>query len=346
MNNELSTVSADEAEIRLDRWLRRRFPKLSQGQIQKWCRTGQLRVDGRRVEAGTRLKPGQAVRLPPLPPVHPTSRVTPAPPLDRATQAALEAMVLYCDEAVIALAKPAGLPVQGGAGITRHLDAWLDGLRFGAPERPRLVHRLDRETSGVMILARSPGAAAKLAQVFRSRMVKKVYWSVVWGRPEPFAGEIDLPLVRSNGSGGERVKPASQDEPKAAPARTHYRTLDTVGQRFAWLELSPLTGRTHQLRVHCAALGVPILGDALYGPREDPLGRRMREGSSLGDLPNRLHLHARRLVLPHPLGGVLELEAELPPHMQKTFHLLGFKAPPAAPPRRLDGARCDPEPGW
>jgi len=344
MTSELSTVSSDEAEIRLDRWLRRRFPNLSQGQIQKWCRTGQLRVDGRRVEAGTRLKPGQAVRLPPLPPLHPRP-ITPAPPLDPATQAALEAMVLYCDEAVIALAKPAGLPVQGGPGIVRHLDAWLDGLRFGAPDRPRLVHRLDRDTSGVMILARSPGVAAKLAQVFRSRMVKKIYWSVVLGRPEPLEGEIDLPLMRSHGPGGERTMTAAEDEPKAARARTFYRTLDTAGRRFAWLELSPLTGRTHQLRVHCAALGVPILGDALYGPREDAFGQRLREGRSRGELPNRLHLHARRLVLPHPLGGVLEVEAELPPHMQKTFQLLGFKVPPAAPPRRLDGARCDPEPG-
>src|SRR5579885_1060236 len=171
MTSELSTVSSDEAEIRLDRWLRRRFPNLSQGQIQKWCRTGQLRVDGRRVEAGTRLKPGQAVRLPPLPALHPRP-ITPAPSLDPATQATLEAMVLYCDEAVIALAKPAGLPVQGGPGIVRHLDAWLDGLRFGAPERPRLVHRLDRDTSGVMIVARTANAAARLAKLFQSRDIE------------------------------------------------------------------------------------------------------------------------------------------------------------------------------
>lgn len=333
MSVSIRTVSEDEAEIRLDRWFRRHFPGLTQARIQKLCRTGQVRVDGHRAEAATRLAPGQSVRVPPLANASidaaPAARILPDP----ATQRELEQMLLYRDEALIVLNKPAGLPVQGGPGISRHLDRMLDGLRFGHAERPRLVHRLDRDTSGVLVLARTPGAAGKLAAAFRGRDVEKTYWAVVAGHPVPPEGRIDLDLVRT-GRRTDRVAPAGEDAADAARAITDYRTLDRAGRKCAWLELQPLTGRTHQLRVHCAALGTPILGDEKYGISGEPAGEPAQNALSPAETTLPLHLHARRLTLPHPSGGVFEAEAELPAHMGETFRLLGFTARPAASPRR------------
>jgi 23S rRNA pseudouridine955/2504/2580 synthase len=315
-------VSEDEADIRLDRWFRRHFPALTQGVIQRLCRTGQIRVDGRRVAAATRLVPGQTVRIPPLP-AAPASMAAPPPAPDARRRAELERMLLYRDDQLLVLNKPPGLPTQGGPGIAWHLDGMLAALATDEGDRPRLVHRLDRDTSGVMVVARTPGVAAKLAAAFRTRAVEKVYWAVVIGRPVPVAGRIDLPLVRHEpGPGGARVAPAASGEKDAARAVTEYRTLDHAGRRFAWLELSPLTGRTHQLRVHCAAIGTPILGDAAYGAAPE------------AGLSGPLHLHARRLVLPHPAGGRLAVEAPLPAHMAATFAALGFAAPPLRPPQR------------
>lgn len=339
MSMENRTVSADEADIRLDRWFRRHFPTLKQGAIEKLCRTGQVRVDGRRSEASARLVPGQLVRIPPLPVSAPAEAPAAGrlPALDPATQQALEGMILYRDAQLIVLGKPVGLPVQGGPGIVRHLDAWLDGLRFGSEHRPRLVHRLDRDTTGVLVIARTPGVAAKLAAAFRGRMVRKTYWAVVSGRPLPEAGRIDQPLVRRKGEGrghGARTALAEPDDTEAARAITDYRTLDHAARKLAWLELTPLTGRTHQLRVHCAAIGAPILGDAAYGEQRNTDARGWRNTALVAGLSEMLHLHARRLVLPHPEGGMLEVEADLPPHMAETFATLGFAAPPAAGPRR------------
>lgn len=322
-------VVEDEAGIRLDRWFRRRYPAITQGVIQKLCRTGQVRVDGRRVDAATRLAPGQSVRIPPLPAAPDAPK--PAPALDAHDQRELERMVLYRDEDLIVLNKPSGLPTQGGPGIGRHLDGMLDGLRFGSEHRPRLVHRLDRDTSGVLLLARTPGMAAKLAAFFRGRDVEKIYWAVVAGRPVPPQGRIELDLVRASGPGAGRVAIAAAGDPGATHAVTDYRTLDHAGCRFGWLELRPLTGRTHQLRVSCAAIGTPILGDAAYG--------EAREGGNsalVPGLPALLHLHARRLRLPHPAGGWLSVEAPLPAHMAETFRTLGFAAPAARPPARVD----------
>jgi len=317
-------ISEDEADIRLDRWLRRHFPGLTQGKIQKFCRTGQVRVDGKRVEAATRLAPGQAVRIPPIQAAEEPAAKLPHLPPDPRARAELEAMVIYRDDQVIVLNKPSGLPVQGGPGIMKHVDGMLDLLRFGSPDRPRLVHRLDRDTSGVLLLARSPGVAAKLAAAFRGRKVEKIYWAVVAGRPVPVEGRIDLPLKRIGGARGERTAPATRGDKEAAHAITDYQTLDNAGQKLAWLELRPVTGRTHQLRVHCAAIGAPILGDEKYAePDQNGAG-----GAFFDGLPEELHLHARRLVLPHPAGGILMVEAELPPHMRETFRVLGFVAPP------------------
>ncbi len=315
-------VSADEAEIRLDRWFRRHYPHLTQGALQKLCRTGQVKVDGRKVEASTRLMPGQSVRVPPIPKA---SRPAPvAQAVDSRDAAELERMVIYRDEQVIVLNKPAGLPVQGGPGITRHVDGMLDALRDGSEHRPRLVHRIDRDTSGLLLLARTPGVAGKLAASFRSRDVRKSYWAVVVGRPSPAEGVIDLPLARLGSGPGSLTVAAERDEEDSAHALTEYAVKDAAARKMSWLELSPLTGRTHQLRVHCEALGTPILGDPKYGG----------EAAHLDGFPDQLHLHARALDLPHPAGGRLLVAAELPPHMKDTFRTLGFEAGSTRPARR------------
>src|SRR5208282_2903113 len=173
---------------------------------------------------------------------------------------------------------------------------------------------------GVLVLARTPGTAAKLAAAFRGRAVEKTYWAVVAGRPMPPEGRIDLPLRRTGGPRGERTVPAERSDKDAAHALTDYRTLDNAGQKLAWLELQPLTGRTHQLRVHCVALGAPILGDVKY-ERPD---QNNAFAATVEGLPSGLHLHARALRLPHPAGGTLYVEADLPPHMRETFRILGF----------------------
>jgi 23S rRNA pseudouridine955/2504/2580 synthase len=326
------TVSDDEADIRLDRWFRRHFPGVPQSAIQKLCRTGQVRVDGKRAEAATRLLSGQAVRIPPLPAA---SDPKPVPAANPAATREIEAMILYQDDHLIVLDKPYGLPVQGGPGISRHIDGMLEGLRTAGGDRPRLVHRLDRDTTGVLLIARTPGVAAKLAAAFRGRDMDKTYWAVVAGRPVPVEGEIDLPLKRiggANGGGerGERTAPAERDDEDAARAITEYRTLDHAARKLAWLELKPHTGRTHQLRVHCVAIRAPILGDVKYA-RPD---QNNAFAATVAGLSEKLHLHARSLVFPHPAGGTMRVEANLPPHMMETFHTLGFTAPQALPPRR------------
>jgi 23S rRNA pseudouridine955/2504/2580 synthase len=321
-------VSEDEADIRLDRWFRRHFPGVTQGAIQKLCRTGQVRVDGHRADAATRLAAGQSVRIPPLPEA-PAPK--PASDVDPHVASDLQRQVIYRDEHVIALNKPHGLPVQGGPGITHHLDALLDALRFGAVDRPRLVHRLDRDTSGVLLLARTPGTAARLAAAFRTRAVEKTYWAVTARTPVPHEGRIDLPLRRIGGARGERTEVAEDArDPDVARAITDYRTIDHAGQKLAWLELRPLTGRTHQLRVHCVAISAPILGDVKYA-RPD---QNNAFAATIEGLSSELHLHARGLQLPHPAGGTLLVEADLPTHMIQTFRTLGFHAPPARRPDR------------
>ncbi|MFL5288484.1 MAG: RluA family pseudouridine synthase [Rhodopila sp.] len=325
---ETRIVTEDEAEIRLDRWVRRHFPGVPQSAIQKLCRTGKIRIDGQRAETSTRLAPGQAVLVPPLADAAPAA--TTAADIDTNEANDLQRLVIYRDDHVLVLNKPYGLPVQGGPGIKRHLDGMLDALRFGSEHRPRLVHRLDRDTTGALLLARTPGVAAKLAALFRGRDVDKTYWAVVAGRPVPVEGRIDLPLKRIGGARGERTAPADRDDPDAVRAITDYRTLDHAARKLAWLELKPLTGRTHQLRVHCVALRAPILGDEKY---EEP-DQNNAFSALVQGLSTDLHLHARRLELPHSVGGRLVVEADLPPHMKATFKTLGFHAPPAQAPQR------------
>ncbi|SDH05749.1 RluA family pseudouridine synthase [Roseospirillum parvum] len=316
------TVAAEEAEIRLDRWFRRHYPELPHGRLEKMLRKGEVRVDGGRAKAGQRLLAGQVVRVPPLPAATPAeARPAPPPRVSSADLDALEGAVLLKDRRLVALNKPAGLAVQGGTNTHRHLDGLLGPLaeRLFGPGAPplSLVHRLDRDTSGVLVLARDANSAAALARAFKSREAEKVYWALVVGRPRPAQGTIKGRLDKTPGGRGERV---SVTEEGGKSALTDYTTLATTGQKLAWLALRPRTGRTHQLRAHTAqVLGTPILGDGKYGGADAHPG---------GIVPGkRLHLHARALRLPHPDGGTLTLTAPLPGHMAETFALLGLEAP-------------------
>ncbi len=310
------TIKAEDSGLRLDRWFRRHYPALGHGRLEKLLRTGQIRVDGRRAMASQRLETGQTVRIPPpaSTPVAPDEGGPPPPtwqPTPREA-ASLRARVLYRDALVLAIDKPTGLPVQGGSGTIRHLDAMLDALRFDAPERPRLVHRLDKDTSGVLLLARTAAAAAALAEAFRSRATRKIYWAVVSGVPDPAAGHLSAPLAKAPGRRGERMMVTHAGR----TAVTSYRVMGTAARQAAWLELEPHTGRTHQLRAHCALLNTPILGDGKYGGAAAFLPG--------GEIARQLHLHARTLIVPKPAGGLLHITAPLPPHMAATFVLFGF----------------------
>lgn len=314
-------VAADEADIRLDRWFKRHFPQLGHGHLERLLRTGQVRVDGKRAKANARLEPGQSVRVPPLG-EEPEGRHAGDRPPDRpnrlkvgdAEARALLARVLWRDDDVIAFDKPAGLAVQGGTGTTKHLDAMLDLLRFDAAERPRLVHRLDKDTSGVLLLARTAFAASRLAEAFRGKTARKYYWAVTVGVPRPFQGRIDAPLAKETGPRGERV---AHDEEEGRKAVSLYSVLEPAGKRAARVALWPLTGRTHQLRVHMAAIGTPILGDGKYGGADAFIAG--------ADLPRQLHLHAWRIIVPHPRGGrAIDVSAPLPAHMERTWGYFGF----------------------
>ncbi len=278
-----------------------------------------MRLDGKRVKAGARLEPGQTIRLPPQ--LQAAADLAPAPrleaplPLSPDERALLEDSVIYRDDWILALNKPAGLAVQGGSRQKRHLDAMLDALRFGADERPRLVHRLDKDTSGVLLLARRRAAAQALTAAFRDRAAVKTYWAAVTGVPQPECGRIDLPLDKVRGGGRERV---TSRGPSARQALTLYALAGRWRDEVSWLVLRPLTGRTHQLRVHCAAIGHPILGDGKYGGK----------GAFPAALPSvkRLHLHAREIELLHPdQGTTLRVTAPLPVHMEQTWTELGFR---------------------
>lgn len=331
MTQATRKVEFFDADIRLDRWFKRNLPAVPHGMLVKWLRTGQVRVDGKRAEAGTRLVVGAEIRIPPMPLLTDQPKPEAAPrPVTEEDARDLKRSVLYQDESVIVLNKPYGLAVQGGPGITKHLDGMLDALANEQGERPRLIHRLDRDTSGVLVLGRTAQAASRLAAAFRGRDAQKLYWAVVAGRPVPVEGRLDLALGKEGSGGQERMVP--QTGKNASHAATLYRTLDHAARKLAWLELIPLTGRTHQLRVHCKELGAPILGDGKYGGA----------AAHVTGLVGKMHLHARKLSIPHPEGGWLTVEAPLPPHMQATFTDLGFTATPPKPPLR---SRAAPEAG-
>ena len=327
-------IGDDEAEQRLDRWFRKRWPHVSQGRIEKMCRKGEIRVDGGRVKAASRVGPGQVVRVPPLPDPAATAAASaraPEPkPVAVEDAAALLGAILFRDKHVIVINKPPGLAVQGGSGQKRHLGAMLSVLRFGRVDDPRLVHRLDKDTSGVLVLACTGAAATDLARQFRGRGVEKTYVAAVAGRPEVEAGTIRYGLVKAGGRGNEKMQVVHPNEVRATEgaqsATTDFRVLDQAGQRLAALALRPVTGRTHQLRAHMAAIGCPIAGDGKYGGRsQENLGDGW--GSGLGGaLSRKLHLHAARLAFQHPVTGErLRVEAPLPEHMARTWDLMGWR---------------------
>ena len=305
-------VAAEDEGARLDRWFRRHVPDLPHGGLERLLRTGQVRVDNRRAKAGQRLGEGQRVRVPPL--RKREREESPRPHIAAAAATDLIGRVLHRDADLLVVDKPAGLAVQGGSGTARHLDEMLDVLQFDAPERPRLLHRLDKDTSGVLALARNARAAAEVARAFRLCAVRKIYWALTIGAPRPESGSIRLPLAKSTGRNGrELVRPSAEGR----RAVTAYSVVARAGQRAAWLQLEPETGRTHQLRAHLQALGYPIVGDRKY--------RGVAYGGLRGGGVGRgLHLHARALQLPRPGGGQLVVNAELPPHMAETWAMLGF----------------------
>lgn len=333
---QVINVGPDDGDQRLDRWLKKRFPQLTQGAVEKMCRTGQLRVDGGRVKAATRIEAGQEVRVPPLPDAKPVpaKAKSDGARIPDSDQKMIHQAVLWKDEHIIALNKPPGLPSQGGSGQgNRHVDGLTGALMFGFKDRPKLVHRLDKDTSGLLLLARTDRIARALSEAFRSRTTRKIYWAAVAGVPNPRMGTVRYGLVKAagHGRGGEGEKMVAvhpRDIPStegAKRATTDYAVLDALGTRASWCALVPITGRTHQLRAHMAELGHPIVGDGKYGGSgQENLGDGW--GAQLGgEISRKLHLHARSLSFDHPITKRrITLTAPLPEHMQRTWKNLGW----------------------
>jgi 23S rRNA pseudouridine955/2504/2580 synthase len=336
------TVSADDGEQRLDKWFKRRFPQLTQGAVEKMCRTGQVRVDGARAKASDRIIPGQTIRVPPLPDSAAPAR-TAESRISAADTKMIQNAVIFKDEHLIILNKPPGLPSQGGSGLgERHVDALSEALKFGYKDKPKLVHRLDKDTSGLLMLARTDRVARALSEALRHRATRKIYWAAVAGVPHPRKGSIKYGLMKAPGHGRgadqekmQCVHPAKMAEyPDAKRAQTDYFVLWFLGSRLSWMALEPVTGRTHQLRAHMAEIGHPIIGDGKYGG-----GGTENEGDGWGaqiggDISRKLHLHARSLTIEHPISKVMmTFTAPLPDHMARTWKTLdwGEKDVPADP---------------
>ncbi|MFA5964048.1 MAG: RluA family pseudouridine synthase [Sphingomonas sp.] len=313
-------VGYDDDGIRLDRWFKRHLPETSFTTVAKWARTGQLRVDGARATPGDRIAAGQVIRVPPAEPVR-VDPVTGAPsgpkkrerePLSGEQTDFIRDLVIHRDKQAIVINKPPGLATQGGTKTTEHVDGLLDGLTFDGESRPKLVHRLDKDTSGVLLVARTARAAGYFAKAFSSRNAEKVYWALIVGVPSIEDGMVELPIAKQPGSGGEKMH---VDEKEGQTARTRYRVIERAGNQTAWVELRPFTGRTHQLRVHMAAIGHPIVGDGKYGGQAAFL---------TGGISRKMHLHARRLRIDHPDDAPIDVTAELPTHFADSLKQLGF----------------------
>ena len=316
------TVAPDDDGIRLDRWFKRHLPQIGFATVNRWARTGQIRVDGGRVRPEDRLAAGQKLRVPPGGDMAKGAR--PRRELTDEQVDFAEAMLIERSDAALVLNKPPGLATQGGTGTTTHVDGLLDAYANEDEPRPRLVHRLDKDTSGVLLVARTPGSAAFFAKHFSGRSAKKIYWALVVGVPDIAEGTIEAPLAKQPGSGGEKMH---VDEENGQPAKTRYRVIDRAGNRAAWVELQPLTGRTHQLRVHMSAIGHPIVGDGKYGGQAAFL---------TGSISRKMHLHARRLVIDAPKGEQIDVTANLPEHFAASLEQLGFD---------LADSRAEPRPG-
>jgi 23S rRNA pseudouridine955/2504/2580 synthase len=315
---EQKTVDTGEAEMRLDRWFKVHYPGLGFGHLQKLLRSGQIRIDGSRAKSDTRLQSGQTVRIPPLPvDSKAEGHLTGKSIRGRDDGDVLKQMLLYEDPKVYVFNKPAGLAVQGGSGVNRHVDDMLEAWRNKRGEKPRLVHRLDRDTSGVLVVARTRGAAQALTAAFRERETKKTYWALVKGIPRKREDKIATWLAKEATEDGDRMRVVPHGEPDSDHAISYYRVIESAGQVLTWLEMEPYTGRTHQLRVHAAHIGCPIIGDPKYFEADT-------NWSFPGGIQNRLHLHARRIRIPNPSGGIIDVTAPLPPHMVQTWNLLGL----------------------
>ena len=303
--------------MRVDRFFEGRFPGLSFSHIQRVIRKGEVRVNGKRTQPKNRLEAGQSIRIPPL-------RLDPSAPralagaADEDTRAFLKSITLYEDPDVLVLNKPMGLAVQGGSGTTRHLDGLLEVLRDAHGQRPRLVHRLDKDTAGCLLVAKTRFAAAALAKTFRSRSARKVYWALVAGVPKLPQGRISTFLAKDEREDESIMRIACHGDKGASHAVTYYAVVDTSGPLLSWISLKPVTGRTHQLRAHMAHIDHPIVGDPKYFSREN--------WELPGGLQNKLHLLARRIAVPHPRGGTIDVTAPLPPHMLQSWNLLGLDA--------------------
>lgn len=309
-------VTADESGMRVDRFFEARFPGLSFSHIQRIIRKGEVRVNGKRTQPKARLEVGQAVRIPPLKVEAPAPRDdAPAAQKDRAF---LKSIILFEDADVMVLNKPMGLAVQGGSGTTRHIDGMLGTMRGPDGQRPRLVHRLDKDTAGCLLVAKTRFAAAALAKTFRSRSARKIYWALVAGVPKPAQGRISTYLAKQEVEEDSYMRIAKHGEKDAVHAVTYYAVVEPAAHKFAWISLKPVTGRTHQLRAHMAHVGNPIVGDPKYFNIEN--------WEFPGGVQNKLHLLARRIAVPHPRGGTIDVSAPLPPHMEQSWNLLGFDA--------------------
>ena len=305
-------VKPDDDDVRIDRWFKRHFPGVSFGQLQKIMRKGEVRLDGKRVKGKERVFAGQIVRVPPLGDnARKPAPKNPRPRLSEQDIKEVRSWVIYEDEAVIAINKPAGLPTQGGTGQSCHVDGLLDALRGNSEHRPKLVHRLDKDTSGALLLGRSPKAAAVLAKAFQSRETDKRYWALVAGTPKERDGRISVKMDKVAAKGHERMVVSADGK----PSLTDYSVIESAGQMASWLALNPHTGRTHQLRLHCAEMGHPIVGDGKYGGQAAFL---------TGAISRKLHLHSRFITFPHPDGGMLTVTAPLPEHISASFDFLGF----------------------
>jgi 23S rRNA pseudouridine955/2504/2580 synthase len=321
------TVTPDESDMRVDRFFEARFPGLSFSHIQRIIRKGEVRVNGKRTQPRARLEAGQAVRIPPLKVEAPRPRDD--APVVQKDRAFLKSITLYEDTDVLVLNKPMGLAVQGGSGTMRHIDGMLGALRSPDGQRPRLVHRLDKDTAGCLLVAKTRFAAAALAKTFRTRSARKIYWALVVGVPKPAQGRISTYLAKQEVEEDSFMRVAKHGEKDAVHAVTYYAVVETAAQQLAWLSLKPVTGRTHQLRAHMAHIGHPIVGDPKYFNIEN--------WHLPGGMQNRLHLLARRIAVPHPRGGVIDASAPLPPHMEQSWNLLGFD------PKRYDPIEEAPE---
>jgi 23S rRNA pseudouridine955/2504/2580 synthase len=311
-------VTADENNMRVDRFLEARFPGLSFSHIQRIVRKGELRVNGKRADSKDRIEEGQSIRIPPLKLDAP--KAAPGSLSEAATKTlhALKDMILFEDADVMVLNKPAGLAVQGGSGITRNVDDMLEVMRDAKGQKPRLVHRLDKDTAGCLLIAKTRFAATALTGSFRHRSARKIYWALVAGVPKPKQGRISTYLAKEESEDDTIMRVAAHGDEGASHAVTYYAVVETSAQKLAWVSLKPVTGRTHQLRAHMAHIDHAIVGDPKYFNKEN--------WQLPGGLQKRLHLLARRIVIPHPRGGVIDATAPLPPHMLQSWNLLGLEA--------------------